>query len=287
MAFLLIFLLCLPLQHAPSPDRVTLPDGTVLSGRVEAEEKDYLLFRVVKEDGKISYLQRIPRRQVISLDRGAVKQPLQPSEALDADIDGISGPEIGNKVVFLNATIDEWKIRNVESASRRLVRLINQSSVDELLSLNEVTRNRLDATMPEFAAEVHLAYAMMRARDGHFRLYFVMPFHVKELYQGLKVQSQRAMVQAVFVQDDSGRVDGQVRSDAVVEWLGRQDEYDGDAGQALRFSKQVTKVMGMNRELTRLSRILNEEPETIREMDQQYAELRKLLAAVNRQKGRI
>jgi len=274
-------------QPVSAMDKVTLLDGKVLSGHLEEEDALYYYFRVVLAEGKVNYLQRISRKHVKKLELGekVLKVPgAAESGGISSEEEGKKTYQIKDKKAYLESILSEWEVRNIEEASFRLVRLINQSSAEELLELEEITRKKLEQSLPAFAAEVHMAYSLQRVRGGYFRLYFVMPFHVRDLRNLLVKELRQAVREEVALQSPEGEEKALGQADSIEKWLDRITQYDGYGEKAIQFSKQITKTIGLNRELVRLCQILKRSGQEVQALNEQRDQLRKLLLVVNARK---
>ncbi len=266
-------------NHDARYDRVTLLDGQVITGRVLEETSTRLLVRVVRMGGRVSYTRAVEKEFIAERGFIEVPQTAAPPPAL-AGGDGI---DLDDAVAFAVRTFQEWSIRNVESASRRLLQLITQAKPADLERVDALARRGYDVSLAEFAAMVHLEYSLSRAADGHFRLYFVTPYTAQASCDLLREALQAALTHEVRCLDDDPAGG---RPAVALRWLDQPSFYRGDSREASCFAKQVSRLLGMNRELARLSQALRRPREETLELNTQYVQLRALLAVVNERKDR-
>lgn len=269
-------------------DALTLLDGEVLYGYVELEDDKYVHFRVVKSDGKISYVRRVPRRHIRELARNRPPSPKAdrpaPTEDTPQEPEGNKTGQIQDKAAYLRAIFNEWEVRNIADASLRLVRLINQASPAELIELEQLTRQKYNIGLARFTAQVHISYALQRSEEGYFKLYFVMPFHLSELHDELEQVLAETIDIRIRYKDPEQTLEVSTRADSIAYWIGRPSDYDGTGPAARVFARQITRALGMNRELERLSRALKMDLQVIQDLNEQNRQLRALLTVVNRRK---
>ena len=280
LSFLLLFSTT---QQTARYEKLTLLDGSVITGQVERELDDVLMVRVIKAAGKINYLKRvskqhIAKREFVELPLGREMSTAEVVEAPQED----HGEVIEDKGTYLRAIFEEWRIRNLEVTAGRLLKLIGQASEQELEQLDELTRQDLKTSLTDFAAKVNLEYALERAQNGYFRLYFLTHFTLEKT-QTLLTQAFEAALQAAIA--CPGHAEGMERcnrADSIVQLINRPGDYEGDRFHAAELSKHVSKTMGMARELVRLGQALRRDRQEIVDLNARREQLRELLATVNR-----
>ncbi len=280
--FCYLFLL-IAAQQTVRYDKLTLLDGRVITGQIEQEDDDYLMIRVIKTAGKINYVRRVAKEHIAKREFVELPQRPEPFMPEVAEVPGQhSHDSIDDKVAYLQSIFDEWQIRNVEEAAKRLLKMINQSSAEELEHLDDLARRRMGATLAEFTARVNLEHALSRSEHGFFRLYFLTHYTLKETHTLLSKSFREAMT-AKIVCPGHGAVRKRCqRVDSIAQWLVQPAQYNGDAIHAAEFSKHVTRTMGMGRELVRLCQALKRDRQEIIDLNAQRRQLRELLAVVNK-----
>ncbi len=97
--------------------------------------------------------------------------------------------------------------------------------------------------------------------------------------------SRRGKVRDIYDLGDKLLLVACDRVDTISQWIQRPSDYDDQGDHALAFSKQLTRTMGMARELVRLRHSLHLKKELIIELNSQRQRLRELLAVVNQRKS--
>lgn len=283
MLVLCFLLVITATQQTARYEKLTLLDGSVITGQVERELDDILMVRVIKAAGKINYLARVPKQHIAK--REFVELPL--SRALSA-AEVVEPPQedhgevIKDKGTYLRSIFEEWRIRNLEVVARRLLNLIGQASEQELEQLDELTRHDLKISLADFAARVNLDYALERAKKGYFRLYFLTHFTLEKT-QTLLTQAFEAAMQAEVACPGHGEeIDRCNRADSIVQLINRPGDHEGDRIHAAELSKHISKTLGMARELVRLGQALRRDRQEIVDLNARREQLRELLATVNR-----
>lgn len=274
-------------QDAVRYDRLTLVDGQVITGRVEHEASDHLLIRVTELEGKVDYVMRIDRHRMLKHEKAELP-PVNPAPASQPSTQQHASvsPERVDKLVFLQGIFEEWRIRNLGEASRKLLKLISEASAEDLAALDELTRREFSVELAEFAARIHFEYALQGSSKGYFRLYFLNPLTVRPTH---KLLSDALREELPYKFTCSGHLNPETtceRTDSIAQWLDQPQAYDADPIHAAQFSRQVSKVLGMNRELIRVCQALHRDPAEIVELNAQREQLRRLLNAINERKSR-
>ena len=269
-------------------EKIILHDGQVITGQVEQEDAKELMVRVIKAGGKVNYVRRVPKhlifkRQFVELPQLADPSPTEKAEAPQA----ADQDELADVSEYLKSIFSEWEIRNVQEAARRLLKLLNQASPEQLAALDEQTRRRHDISLARFAAQVHFKYALDRSEQGVFRMYFLTHFTLGEAH-GLLAEALPAALEAqVTCQGHPVSGTKCQRVDSISQWIDQPARYHADALHATRFGQQVSRVMGMNRELVRLCQALRRDRQEILDLNSEQERLRKLLAVVNQRKYKL
>ncbi len=267
-------------------DKLTLLDGQVITGQIEQEAGDYLMIRVIRAGGKVNFVRRVAKQHIAKrefVDLPQRPDPTPPEDAVAAVEE--ESEVIEDKPAFLASIFNEWEIRNVEETARRLLKLTNRLTATDVEQLDKATEQRVGGTLAQFAARVNLEYARLKSGQGFFRLYFLTHFTLRETNELLSKAFRQAMDTKTACSGHRPAGEACDRADTMSQWIQRPNDYDGQGDHALEFSKQVTRTMGMARELVRLRHSLHLNKELIVELNSQRQRLRELLAVVNQRKS--
>ena len=271
-------------------DKLTLINGQVITGQIEQEAGDYLMIRVIRAGGKVNFVRRIAKHHIAK--REFVDLPQRREQTPPEDVTAPAEPEpepeadvIEDKPAYLASIFNEWEIRNVEETARRLLKLTSRLTATEVEQLDKATKQRVGGTLAQFAARVSLEYAQIKAEQGFFRLFFLTHFTLRETHELLTEAFRQAIDAKIACKGHRPAGASCDRVDTISQWIQRPNDYDGQSDHALEFSKQLTRTMGMARELVRLRHSLHLKKELIIELDSQRQRLRELLAVVNRRKS--
>lgn len=282
MIIVLQIVLSLAAQQMVRYDKLTLLDGSVITGQVEQEDDRVILIRVIKDQGSVNYLRRVSKKDLARRDFVELPQSRSPTEPAGGEkTDSDSADLIEDKPAFLKAIFEEWEIRNVEPAARGLLKLINQSSVQDFEELNELAQRRVKMPLARFAAQVHMEFSLSRAENGLFKLYFLSHATLKETYQLLEKTYRESLAAGFNCQGHPPGGESCERTDTLAQWLDTPAGYDGDALHAAQFHRRIIMVMGQARELVRLSQTLRKDREFITGLNADRERLRELLKMVS------
>ncbi len=267
-------------------DKLTLLDGQVITGQIEQEAGDYVMIRVIRAGGKVNFVRRVAKQHIAKrefVDLPQRREPTQPEDAVapaepEADV-------IEDKPAYLASIFNEWAIRNVEETARRLLKLTGRLTADDVEQLDKATEQRVGGTLAQFAARVNLEYSRIKSGRGFFRLYFLTHFTLRETHELLSKAFRQAMDAEIACSGHRPAGEPCDRVDTISQWIQQPNDYDGQGDHALEFSKQLTRTMGMARELVRLRHTLHLNKELIVELNSQRQLLRELLAVVNHRKS--
>ena len=285
-------LLLITIQQTVRYDKVTLLDGRVITGQIEHEDDEYLMIRVVRSAGRINYVKRLAKRHIdkrefVDLpERAASSAATESSPAATEPTESPSGRIIDDKPAQLRSVFEAWNIRNIRHAATRLLRLINQCSTKELAELDELCRGEVHASLADFTARLNMEYAVARAEQGFFKLYFLTPFSLERTHSLLNEAMLEGRSVGIVCQGHAPSGPACQRVDSIADWIDRPTKYDGGGMHAVEFSKQITRTMGMARESVRLSQALHREKKEIVQLNTQREKLRQLLEVVNDRKFR-
>ncbi len=188
--------------------------------------------------------------------------------------------------MYLQSVFEDWNIRNFRQAATRLLKLINQCSPQELAELDELARRERRTPLAEFTAHVNMQYALKRSENGFFRLYFLTPFSLERTYGLLSKALPEALAFEIACTGHAPSGHTCERVDSIAAWIDQPIQYHGGGMHAVEFSKQITRTMGLARELVRLSQALHGEQKEIIGLNAQREKLRKLLTVVNDRRSR-
>lgn len=285
--FAICFLLsCALAEDTVRYDKLTLLDGQVITGQIEQEAGDYVMIRVIRAGGKVNFVRRVAKQHIAKrefVDLPQRREATPPKDAV-APVEDES-EVIDDKPAYLASIFNEWDIRNVEETARRLLKLTNRLTPTDVEQLDKATEQRVGGTLAQFAARVNLEYSRIKSGQGFFRLYFLTHFTLRETH-GLLSEAFRKGIDA-GIACSGHRPAGEPcdRVDTISQWIQRPNDYDGQGDHALEFSKQITRTMGMARELVRVRHTLHLNKELIVELNSQRQRLRELLAVVNARKS--
>jgi len=271
-------------------DKLTLINGQVITGQIEQEAGDYLMIRVIRAGGKVNFVRRIAKHHIAKREFVDLPQRREQTPPEDVTATAPAEPEaepdvIEDKPAYLASIFNEWEIRNVEETARRLLKLTSRLTATEVEQLDKATKQRVGGTLAQFAARVSLEYAQIKAEQGFFRLFFLTHFTLRETHELLTEAFRQAIDAKIACKGHRPAGASCDRVDTISQWIQRPNDYDGQSDHALEFSKQLTRTMGMARELVRLRHSLHLKKELIIELDSQRQRLRELLAVVNRRKS--
>jgi hypothetical protein len=261
-------------QSPQELDTITLNDGQVMLGRIEQEDDNVVLFREIRLGGRITALHQLPRSRVQTIQRG------QPVGSAGEPAAAPHPATLQDKIAAIRAIVEEYRVHNLTAAASRLADLLAHATPQEQAALERVTRETLDWSLPRFAAEVQLGCSLQRCSSGYFRLYYVTPQAVPELHALLMQAQQSALLENICCGDPDHKGDCK-RVDWIAHWIDRPGDYDGSGACASAFARQITRVMGMNRELIRLGPAAGQ-AERAPALQLQTQHLRTLLQAVQR-----
>lgn len=286
MIIVLQIVLSVAAQQMVRYDKLTLLDGSVITGQVEQEDDRVILIRVIKDQGSVNYLRRVAKKNLARREFVELPQSRSPTEPAEGEkTDSSSADLIEDKPAFLKAIFEEWEIRNVEPAARGLLKLINQSSIQDFEELNELARRRVKMPLAQFAAQVHMEFSLSRAESGLFKLYFLSHATLKETHQLLEKTFRESLAAAYTCPGHPPGGESCDRTDTIVQWLDTPARYDGDTLHAAQFHRQIIMVMGLARELVRLSQTLRKDREFITALNTDRQRLRELLKVVSAQRA--
>ena len=285
--FVICFLLsCGLAEDTVRYDKLTLLDGQVITGQIEQEGGDYLMIRVIRAGGKVNFVRRIAKHHIAKREFVDLPQRREQTPPEDAVVPVEDESEaIEDKSAYLALIFNEWEIRNVEETARRLLKLTNRLTVTEVEQLDKATKQRVGGTLAQFAARVNLEYSQIKSGQGFFRLYFLTHFTLRDTHELLSEALRQAIDAKIACSGHRPAGEACDRVDTISRWIQRPNDYDGQGDHALEFSKQLTRTMGMARELVRLRHTLHLKKEHIIELNSQRQLLRELLAAVNQRKS--
>ncbi len=267
-------------------DKLTLLDGRVITGQIEQEAGDYVMIRVIRAGGKVNFVRRVAKQHIAKrefVDLPQRQQHSPPEDAVapvedEADV-------IEDKPAYLASIFNEWEIRNVEETARRLLKLTNRLTASEVQQLNKAAEQHVGSTLAQFTARVNLEYSRIKSGQGFFRLYFLTHFTLRETQELLSEAFGQAFDAKIACSGHRPAGESCDRVDTISQWIQRPNDYEGQGDHALEFSKQLTRTMGMARELVRLRHTLHLNKELIIELNSQRQRLRELLAVVNHRKS--
>lgn len=283
MTIVLQIVLSLAAQEMVRYDKLTLLDGSVITGQVEREDDRAIMIRVIKDQGSVNYLRRVFKKDLAY--REFVDLPQSRSPVDGESLQPSATELIEDKPAFLKAIIAEWEIRNIEPAARGLLKLLNQCSAQDLEELNALARQRVKMPLAQFAAQVHLKFSLSRAEDGFFKLYFLSHATLKETYQLLEKTFRESFAVGFTCPGHPPGGESCGRTDTIAQWIDSPAQYDGDGLHAAQFQRHITRVMGLARELVRLSQTLRKEREFITGLNSDRERLRELLKVVSARKS--
>ena len=287
LMFVICFLLsCGLAQDTVRYDKLTLLDGQVITGQIEQESGDYVMIRVIRAGGKVNFVRRVAKHHIAKREFVDLPQRQNPTPSDDAVAPVEDKTEvIEDHPAYLASIFDEWEIRNVEVTARRLLKLTNRIAAADVEQLDKATEQRVGGTLAQFAARVNLEYSLNRSGQGFFRLYYLTHFTIRETHGLLSKAFQQAIDSKIACSGHRPAGEACDRVDTISQWIQRPNDYDGEGDHALAFSKQLTRTMGMARELVRLRHTLHLNKELIVELNLQRQLLRELLAVVNQRKS--
>ena len=292
MLVVCLLLACLFAQDTIRYDKLTLLDGQVITGQIEQEAGDYVMIRVIRAGGKVNFVRRvakqhIAKREFVDLPQRREQTPPEdavPSVEAEAEAEA-EAKVIEDKPAYLASIFNEWEIRNVEETARRLLKLTSRLTATEVQQLDKAAEQHVGSTLAQFAARVNLEYSRIRSGQGFFRLYFLTHFTLRETHELLSEAFRQAFDAKIACRGHRPAGEHCDRVDTISQWIQRPNDYDGQGDHALEFSKQLTRTMGMARELVRLRHTLHLNKELIIELNSQRQHLRQLLAGVDQRKS--
>ncbi len=286
MLVVCLLLACLLAEDTIRYDKLTLLDGQVITGQIEQEAGDYVMIRVIRAGGKVNFVRRVAKQHIAKREFVDLPQHREHTPPEDAVAPVEDETEvIEDKPAYLALIFNEWEIRNVEDTARRLLKLTNRLTATEVQQLNKVTEQRVGFTLAQFTARVNLEYSRIKSGQGFFRLYFLTHFTLRETHELLSEAFRQAFDAKIACSGHRPAGEPCDRVDTISQWIQRPNDYEGQGDHALEFSKQLTRTMGMARELVRLRHTLHLNKELIIELNSQRQRLRELLAVVNQRKS--
>jgi hypothetical protein len=267
-------------------DKLTLLDGQVITGQIEQEAGDYVMIRVIRAGGKVNFVRRVAKQHIAKrefVDLPQRRKPIPPKD-VEAPVEDES-EVIEDKPAYLASIFNEWDIRNVEETARRLLKLTNRLTPTDVEQLDKATEQRVGGTLAQFAAQVNLEYSLNKSGQGFFRLYFLTHFTLRDTHELLSEAFRQTMDAKIVCSGHRPAGEPCDRVDTISQWIQRPNDYDGQGDHALEFSKQLTRTMGMARELVRVRHTLHLNKELIVDLNSQRQLLRELLAVVNHRKS--
>ncbi|MCZ6652874.1 MAG: hypothetical protein O7D91_07590 [Planctomycetota bacterium] len=286
MLVVCLLLACLLAEDTIRYDKLTLLDGQVITGQIEQEAGDYVMIRVIRAGGKVNFVRRVAKQHIAKrefVDLPQHREHTPPEDAVAPVEDETEAIE--DKPAYLALIFNEWEIRNVEDTARRLLKLTNRLTASEVQQLNKAAEQRVGSTLAQFAAGVNLEYSRIKSGQGFFRLYFLTHFTLRETHELLSEAFRQAFDAKIACSGHRPAGEPCDRVDTISQWIQRPNDYEGQGDHALEFSKQLTRTMGMARELVRLRHTLHLNKELIIELNSQRQRLRELLAVVNQRKS--
>ncbi len=285
--FVICFLLsCSFAEDTVRYDKLTLLDGQVITGQIEQDAGDYVMIRVIRAGGKVNFVRRVAKQHIAKREFVDLPQHREHTPPEDAVAPVEDETEvIEDKPAYLALIFNEWEIRNVEDTARRLLKLTNRLTASEVQQLNKAAEQRVGSTLAQFTARVNLEYSRIKSGQGFFRLYFLTHFTLRETHELLSEAFRQAFDAKIACSGHRPAGEPCDRVDTISQWIQRPNDYEGQGDHALEFSKQLTRTMGMARELVRLRHTLHLNKELIVELNSQRQRLRELLAVVNHRKS--
>ncbi len=286
MLVVCLLLACLLAEDTIRYDKLTLLDGQVITGQIEQEAGDYVMIRVIRAGGKVNFVRRVAKQHIAKREFVDLPQHREHTPPEDAVAPVEDETEvIEDKPAYLALIFNEWEIRNVEYTARRLLKLTNRLTASEVQQLNKAAEQRVGSTLAQFTARVNLEYSRIKSGQGFFRLYFLTHFTLRETHELLSEAFRQAFDAKIACSGHRPAGEPCDRVDTISQWIQRPNDYEGQSDHALEFSKQLTRTMGMARELVRLRHTLHLNKELIIELNSQRQRLRELLAVVNHRKS--
>lgn len=188
----------LALITAAAADTVTLKNGRIIRGTIEAEEADSILIKYMNERGTITLREKIARRDIASITKedlpAPASRPTATAAAKAEDEEEDVKPEvIADKPKFLSRAIDRYEAKRYRYAGIDFTKLIQSSTEKELEELSAKAQEAAQKPLAELAADSHLQDALERARGGPIRLMYVTPYEAEALVKLLESEYQKAM----------------------------------------------------------------------------------------------
>lgn len=202
-----------------SADTVILTNGDRIEGQIVQQSAEEVSIRRLSEDGRIRFVQKIPRSNIHAVKEGEVPDLTPKAESRPADEDGVpigarsvsthpargkvkAKPSVlapADRQELLKTAIDQWNRREYGSAGISLSRLINNLNEQDLAAMSGQTEKALDMSLGDFAAEAHFRAAIDAGQNRANMLQYVTRYEKPYLIPRLEDAYEGAVSEEVGV----------------------------------------------------------------------------------------
>jgi len=205
--------LLLSLASAGGADVVILRNGDRITGEIVEETPAEVSIRRVFKGGKIRYIDKIKRADIVRVEKTDDATPTSPpststpTPATRPDQAASTQPSLSasERQEILATALDRWKKKDYAGTGVNLSRLINNSAHEQLPDLSAEVERKLDMSLADLAAEAHLRAAIEKSKSHGFRLQFVTEYEKPSLIPRLIDTYKDALTQKSRVEPSRNR----------------------------------------------------------------------------------
>lgn len=258
-------------------DEVVLYNGDHLEGRIVEESEDTISLLRSYKTGTITYVQKIKRSHVVSIERKAWHPATQPAFR-PASKPAVVKPELPSipteaQLSKLAEIMAKFQTNDLSAIDAGITRLIKHCSPGQLHRLSEQVKQRLGISLADLAAEIHLRKAVEASKGRGIRLKYVTSYEQSSLIPRLVKAYDKALQQEIQMAK-AGRRDRLQRLMAsskpasrpassqpvksgkrifvIADWLRKPTEFDGTKAESKVFAKHIDYTLSLLNERTRI-----------------------------------
>jgi len=241
----LVIVASLSLCTTAFADRLLLSNGKVLEGKLLKRDATGVEFRVVAEEGKMTYVRHYAASDIEKIEEGDQTSESEPAggdkaeskAAAPSPTAAVSGSKIEDKPGFLRAALKKAKDGKIDAAVTDLNRLVRTSTPEELTELSDECKKQGGLPLDEWLSSNRLQAAMKKF-SGQWRRLEVSPYEQKAMI----VELQKT------IEEQRGERVGRTSIDQEID---EPKNYKGSAKDAKEFTKHIALVLGLVSDLER------------------------------------
>jgi hypothetical protein len=305
--FLLLLVLASGFVYA---DLVVLYNGDHIEGRIVDESEEMISLLRSYKTGNITYVQKIKRSHIVSIERKAWEPVTQPAVG-PASKPAVVKPELPStptkgQLSKLSEIIAKFQANDFAAIDASITKLIHQCSPGQLHRLSERVKQRLGISLADLAAEIHLSKAVKASKGRPIRLKYVTSYEQSSLIPRLVKAYDQALQQEIQLVEAGGRARLQrLRASSkpsshpassqpvkrvkrilvITDWLAKPTEFDGTKSESEVFAKHIRYTLSLLNERIRLDLRSRKDREQRSRLFREKAGLTTLERAVRAREG--